>query len=477
MFKPKKGQQQQQQQPFYLSWFTNQGENLKRGGTAPQQSRKERLQLKSPYQQPLTTVIHMAPNPYNRIMQAPKTNSNIQQISKIYAQKSQLSKRKSQEYERQRYDLKSQSQQSRAFTQQGIRPLRLNDGRPQTQQNLIEHKLCCDNLGSDEEQQEQLTPRDDKEDIDLDNIGANQFINDCFSNESNEADSEDHQNFQLPIQNDEQIQNKSLIKEEPITSLRNNQNQINRPQTSEGGRRKRFMNSLNQADQNYEKKKETECELLEYEANIILEEEQDNQEIVDTNLKASPKELISIRSGYRRKQNDLNELMETNNEIRPPSRHKTPPKATGLELPLENCANNVQRDSVDIPIKNMYAQINDEKIKEENDGEFDLDFFKMNNKMNFKKFQQNDFQGYHTDDANKLNQQRHPKSANLKQNQMRSPLNSQITSAHLRNEAQIVIKYNNSSAIQRNNEPIKVPFQTSLGQDFLRLFANHHMEQ
>lgn len=44
-----------------------------------------------------------------------------------------------------------------------------------------------------------MTPRDEKEDIDLDNIGANQFINDCFSNESNEADSEDHQNFQLPI--------------------------------------------------------------------------------------------------------------------------------------------------------------------------------------------------------------------------------------------------------------------------------------
>ncbi|CAD8058584.1 unnamed protein product [Paramecium sonneborni] len=476
MFKPKKVQQQQQQQPFYLSWFANQGENLKRGGTAPQQSRKERLQLKSPYQQPLTTVIHMAPNPYNRIMQAPKTNSNIQQISKIYAQQSQLSKRKSQEYERQQYDLKSQSQQSRAFTQQGIRPLRLNDARPQTQQNLIENKLCYDNLGSDEEQLDQLTPRDDTEDVEIDNQGGNQQINDCFSNESNEADSEDHQNLQLPIQNDEQIQNKSCVREEPITSLRKTNNQINRPQTSEGGRRKRFMNSLNQTQQNYEKKKETEQELLEYEANIILEE-QENQDIFDINFKASPKkELISIRSGYRKKQNDLNELIETNNEERPPSRHKTPPKATGLELPLENGVTNVQRDSVDIPIKNMYAQINDEKIEEENDGEFDLDIFKMNNKMNFKKFHQKEIQGYHTDDGDKHNQQRHPKSANVKHNQLWSPLNSQITSAHLRNEAQIVIKYNNSSAIQRSDEPIKVPFQTSLGQDFLRLFANHCTE-
>ncbi|CAD8060432.1 unnamed protein product [Paramecium sonneborni] len=474
MFKPKKAQQQQQQQqPFYLSWFTSQGENLKRGGTAPQQSRKEPLQLKSPYQQPLTTVIHMAPNPYNRIMQAPKTNSNIQQISKIYAQKSQLSKRKSQEYERQRYDLKSQSQQSRAFTQQGIRPLRLNDGRPHTQQHLIENKLCYDNLESDEEQQDQLTPRDNMEDVEIDMNLGNQQINDCFSNESNEADSEDHQNFQLPVQNEEEIQNKSCIREEPIKSLRITNNQINRPQTSEGGRRRRFMNSLNQAEQNYEKKKEIESEQLEYETNII-QEEQDNQDIFDVNTKTSPKELISIRSGYRRKQNDLNELVEINNEERPPSRHKTPPKATGLEFPLQNV--NVQRDNVDIPIKNMYAQINDEKIQEENDGDFDLDCFKMNNKMNFKKFQQKEIQGYHTDDGNKVQQQRHPKSANVKHNQLCSTLNSQITSANLRNEAQIVIKYNNSSAIQRNNETIKVPFQTSLGQDFLRLFANHCME-
>ncbi|CAD8052429.1 unnamed protein product [Paramecium primaurelia] len=473
MFKQKKGQLQQKQQPFYLSWFTNQGENQNRGGTAPQQSRKEKLQLKSPYQQPLTTVIHMVPNPYNRIMQVPKTNGNIQLISKIYAQKSQLSKRKSQEYERQRYDLNSQSQQSRTLTQQGIRPLRLSEGRPQTQQNIIENKLCVDNQGSDEEQQEQLTPRDYMEDVEIENNGANQFINDCFSNESNEADSEDHQNFQLPIQKDEQIQNKSYINEEPITSLRKTNNQINRPQTSEGGRRRRFMNSFNQIEQNYEKRKETENDLLEFEANIIQEE----QEIIDIDTQISPKQLISIRSGNRRSQNDFNELIVSNTEGRPPSRHRTPPKATDLELPLDNGVSHVSKNSVDIPIKNMYAQINDEKIQQENDCEFDLDYFKMNNKMNFNKFQQQkEIRGYHTDDGNQMNQQRHPKSANIKHNQLCSPFNSQINSAYLRNEAQIVITYNNSSAIQKSNEPIKVPFQTSLGQDFLRLFANHCIE-
>jgi hypothetical protein len=34
---------------------------------------------------------------------------------------------------------------------------------------------------------------------------------------------------------------------------------------------------------------------------------------------------------------------------RPPSRHKTPPKATDLELPLQEI------DGMEIPIKNMYA--------------------------------------------------------------------------------------------------------------------------
>jgi len=50
------------------------------------------------------------------------------------------------------------------------------------------------------------------------------------------------------------------------------------------------------------------------------------------------------------------------------------------------------------------------------------------------------------------------------QNMSYSPLNTQITSAHgFRNEGQIVIKYNTSSALHKNNQPVKVPFQTSLG--------------
>ena len=40
------------------------------------------------------------------------------------------------------------------------------------------------------------------------------------------------------------------------------------------------------------------------------------------------------------------------NNDRPPSRHKTPPKATGLELPFEPVSSLVNHE---IPIKNMYA--------------------------------------------------------------------------------------------------------------------------
>lgn len=54
----------------------------------------------------------------------------------------------------------------------------------------------------------------------------------------------------------------------------------------------------------------------------------------------------------------MNSTLNNNNnnvEDRPPSRHKTPPKATGLELPLNSGINTIEREGIIIPIKNMYA--------------------------------------------------------------------------------------------------------------------------
>ncbi|CAD8151146.1 unnamed protein product [Paramecium octaurelia] len=488
MFKPK-SQKEQQQQPFYLSWFANQGENLKRGGTAPHQSRKEKLPLKSPYQQPLITVSHQAPNPYTKAIQPPKSyQNNIQQISKIYAGSFQgMMKRRSVE---KRYDEVPKSgrascKPSRTFTQQNSRAFRSceQQSRPQTQQlNTFEPKLQCDNIVAYNYEDPQLTPRDNDEVeiMEVDNI-------DIDSNESNEADSEGDHNLQLPTKQQEEphIQkNKSFVQkqlEEPIISMRKATATLNRPQTSEGARRKRFANSTNEVQENTTEKKDSEFQLFDCQANIIQEDDSENQEvmpIIANNLN-SPKDILSIRSGQRRKPTD-HVLDNLDNNDRPPSRHKTPPKATGLDLPLEAVNSLVNHE---IPIKNMYAQIDDKVSNNFNDDldEFDLGFFKMNNKVNFNKFQSKD--GYHTDEGKKANiNYKHPQSANLKfnniglQNISYSPLNNQITSAHgfRANEPQIVIKYNNSSQLNKNQAkvPVKVPFQTSLGQDFLSLFAN-----
>ncbi|CAD8066826.1 unnamed protein product [Paramecium sonneborni] len=502
MFKPK-SQKDQQQQPFYLSWFTNQGENLKRGGTAPHQSRKDKMPIKSPYQQPLITITHNTPNPYLRTISQPKSyQNNIQQISKIYAGQFQGTiKRKSLE---KRYDDGPKSgrgsfKPQRTFTQQISRPFRCSEqqqSRPQTQQiNTLEPKLNCENLVVDKYDDEELTPREqeDIEIVDIDN-------NDDYSNESNEADSDEHQNLQLPTQQQEQEEqeiqkNASFVQkqtQEPIASIRKATATLNRPQTSEGARRKRFMNSdKNDSKQVFETKK-SDYGLLDYEPNIIQEYDSENQEIIQMNLNLlnSQKELVSIRSGQRKKQTEQALIENYDQNERPPSRHKTPPKATGLELPIQSGNQNTNRDGVEIPIKNMYAQIDqqinpnyntsDQKNNDEFD-DFDLGFFKMNNKVNLNKFQQKD--GYQTDGGKKYaSGQKHPQSANLKynglgfQNVSYSPLNTQITSAHgfRNNEQQIVIKYNASSNLNKNqnNQPVKVPFQTSLGQDFLRLFAN-----
>ncbi|CAD8062870.1 unnamed protein product [Paramecium sonneborni] len=504
MFKPK-SQKDQQQQPFYLSWFTNQGENLKRGGTAPQQSRKDKMAIKSPYQQPLITIAHNTPNPYLRTISQPKNyQNNIQQISKIYAGQFQGTiKRKSLE---KRYDdgpksVRGSFKPQRTFTQQVSRPFRCSEqqqSRPQTQQiNTLEPKFNCENLVVDNYDDEQLTPREqeDIEIVDIDN-------NDDYSIESNEADSDEHQNLQLPTQLQEQEEqeqglqkNASFVQkqtQEPIASIRKATATLNRPQTSEGTRRKRFMNSgKNDSKQVFETKK-SEFELLDYNPNVIQEDDSENQEIIPISLNQlnSPKELLSIRSGQRRKQTEQGLIENYDQNERPPSRHKTPPKATGLELPIQSGNQITNRDGVDIPIKNMYAQIdklenlkyNTNDLKNNDDfDDFDLGFFKMNNKVNLNKFQQKD--GYQTDGGKKYNSgQKHPQSANLKynglgfQNVSYSPLNNQITSAHgsRNNEQQIVIKYNASSNLHKNfnNQPVKVPFQTSLDQDFLRLFAN-----
>ncbi|CAD8050475.1 unnamed protein product [Paramecium primaurelia] len=488
MFKPKI-QKEQQQQPFYLSWFANQGENPKRGGTAPNQSRKDKLSLKSPYQQPLITVSHQAPNPYTKTIQPPKSyQNNIQQISKIYAGSFQgMMKRRSLE---KRYDDipksgKTSFKPSRTFTQQNSRAFHSceQQSRPQTQQlNTFEPKIQCDNIVSYNYEDPQLTPRDndDVEIMEVDNVDIN-------SNESNEADSEEDHNLQLPTQNQEEPhmqKNKSFVQkqiEEPIISMRKATATLNRPQTSEGARRKRFANSTNEVQQNITQKKDSEFQIFDCQANIIQEDDFENNVIIPTitNTLNSPKDLHSIRSGQRRKPTDQ-AMDNLDNNDRPPSRHKTPPKATGLELPFEPVSSLVNHE---IPIKNMYAQIDDKINNNFNDDldEFDLGFFKMNNKVNLNKFQSKD--GYHTDEGKKTNiNYKHPQSANLKfnnigfQNLSYSPLNNQITSAHgfRANEPQIVIKYNNSSSINKNQAklPVKVPFQTSLGQDFLSLFAN-----
>ncbi|CAD8059658.1 unnamed protein product [Paramecium primaurelia] len=500
MFKPK-NQKDQQQQPFYLSWFTNQGENLKRGGTAPHQSRKDKMPIKSPYQQPLIAVTHNVPNPYLKTISQPKSyQNNIQQISKIYAGQFQGTvKRRSLE---KRYDDGPKSgrgsfKPSRTFTQQISRPFRFSEqqqSRPQTQQmNTLEPKLNCENLVMDINDDEQLTPREqeDIEIVDIDN-------NDDYSNQSDEADSDEHQNLQLPTQQQEEQEiqkNASFVHkqtEEPIASMRKATASLNRPQTSEGARRKRFMNSDKNESKHAFETKQSDFGLLDYEPNVIQEDDSENQEIMPIYLNQlnSPKELLSIRSGQRRKQTEQAQIENLDKNERPPSRHKTPPKATGLELPIQSGNQNTNRDGIEIPIKNMYAQIDEQSNKNNNIGniknndefdDFDLGFFKMNNKVNLNKFQQRD--GYQTDEGKKQSSgQKHPQSANLKynglgfQNISYSPINNQITSAHgfRANEEQIVIKYNASSALNKNysNQPVKVPFQTSLDQDFLRLFAN-----
>ncbi|CAD8056886.1 unnamed protein product [Paramecium primaurelia] len=503
MFKPK-SQKDQQQQPFYLSWFTNQGENLKRGGTAPHQSRKEKMPFKSPYQQPLITVVHNVPNPYLKTISQPKSQqNNIQQISKIYVSQFQSTvKKRSLE---KRYDNGSKSgrgsfKPSRTFTQQISRPFRSSEqqqSRPQTQQmNTLEPKLNCENLVVvDNSDNEQFTPREQEEVeiVDMNN-------NDDYSNKSNVTDSDEHQNLQLPTQQQEEKEiqkNASYVQkqtEEPIASIRKATACLNRPQTSEGARRKRFMNSDKNDSKHAFETKQSDFMLLNYEPNIIQEDYQENQEIIPINLNQlnSPKELLSIRSGQRRKQTEQIQIENFDNNERPPSRHKTPPKATGLELPIQSGNQNSDRDGIEIPIKNMYAHIDEISnqnnnmgiIKNNNDefDDFDLGFFKMmNNQVNLNKFHQRD--GYRTDEGKKqVSEQKHPQSANLKHNGMGfqivqySPMNNQITSAHgfRAKEEQIVIKYNARSALDKNqsNQPVKVPFQTSLGQDFLRLFAN-----
>lgn len=97
---------------------------------------------------------------------------------------------------------------------------------------------------------------------------------------------------------------------------------------------------------------------MECDREVIKEDELENLPHLDDFEKihiptqiSSPKELISIRSGQRRKQGE-NELLSNN---RPPSRHKTPPKATDLEVPNT-------KDAVEIPIKNMYAHLEKRKV-------------------------------------------------------------------------------------------------------------------
>lgn len=93
--------------------------------------------------------------------------------------------------------------------------------------------------------EEQNTPREhDQEQMEL-----NQ--EDDYSNRSQEADSEGQQSIHLTQKEeeaDQMLKNKSFVQrqnEEPIISLRKTNASMNRPQTSEGGRRKRFGNSLN----------------------------------------------------------------------------------------------------------------------------------------------------------------------------------------------------------------------------------------
>ena len=200
-------------------------------------------------------------------------------------------------------------------------------------------------------------------------------------------DSED--SLQL-IENNDYIEENPALEREEHSLLQSKLLGMNRPKTSEGGRRRRRVTNNDKEAINTTKaasntilqtqerspKAENTIEKEEEEEEIIFETKPINLEYIQSLQNQRPpcrKKVQAFNLDSNFGKNNMRNFANVGKLIdRPPSRHKTPPKAVGLDIP--------NTDQQTFPIKNMYLKFEENNANRE-DSFNGLDLVKLENKV------------------------------------------------------------------------------------------------
>ena len=167
---------------------------------------------------------------------------------------------------------------------------------------------------------------------------------------------------------------------------------MSRPKTSEGGRRRRVITHNDQeilmtkpptilleTQEKSQKKEDSD------EEELVLEKKAINLEYIQSLQNQRPpcrKKVQAFNLDHNFERTTIPKFEKTTAPLvdRPPSRHKTPPKAIGLDIP--------HPDNKVFPIKSMYVKYAEESNPVREDSFTGLDLVKLENKVNLSNFEE-----------------------------------------------------------------------------------------
>lgn len=282
-----------------------------------------------------------------------------------------------------------------SFEEEGLEPKGENT---KTQENMIVfNETVHTDASSEPEPDHEEDEEDDQRDVKT-NLGQQRMFltAEHFRQEGRQelmiAGKEDSEDSLQLIENNDYIEENPALEREEHSLLQSKLLGMNRPKTSEGGRRRRIVTNNDTTEttlnnnkavsnmilQTQEKspKAENTVENEEEEEEIIFESKPINLEYIQSLQNQRPpcrKKVQAFNLDSNFEKNTMRNFANVGKLIdRPPSRHKTPPKAVGLDIP--------NTDQQTFPIKNMYLKF------EENNGNREdsfngLEFVKLENKV------------------------------------------------------------------------------------------------
>ena len=281
---------------------------------------------------------------------------------------------------------------SSSFEEEGLEPKGENTKTQENMVNMLFNETVHTDASSepDHEEDEEEGQRNIKTGQQRMFLTAEHFRGQEGKQEMMIQGKEDSESSLQLIENNDYIEENPALEREEHSILQSKLFGMNRPKTSEGGRRRRIVTNNDKEALNTNKaaantilrtqeKTENTMEKEEEEEEIIFEKKPINLEYIQSLQNQRPpcrKKVQAFNLDSNFEKNTMRNFANVGKLIdRPPSRHKTPPKAVGLDIP--------NTDQQSFPIKNMYLKFEENNGNREDNSFNGLDLVKLENKVGF----------------------------------------------------------------------------------------------